>query len=215
LLAGFERRFGDDVIVVFTADHGEALGEHGLFFAHDFTLYDELTHVPLIVRLPGEAPARISTPVSLVDVLPTLCAYANLACPADLDGRKLTTDDARTAGDEPRAVFSAARRFASVTRATRSSRCRDRAAAGQAVRLGNEKLIRIPRPGSVGWEAYDLSADPAETHNVFDAARHARSARSSSNGYAQREAGDGRRRATDSALDRDTVEELRALGYLN
>ena len=40
-------------IVAVTADHGEAFGEHGLSFTHDFTLYDEVLRVPLVIRYPG------------------------------------------------------------------------------------------------------------------------------------------------------------------
>jgi arylsulfatase A-like enzyme len=63
----------DRSIVVFTADHGEEHWDHG-WFEHGHSLYDELVRAPLVVWGPGIAPGRIDTPVSLVDLPPTLCA---------------------------------------------------------------------------------------------------------------------------------------------
>ncbi len=63
----------DETLLVVTADHGEHLAEHGLM-GHEFSLYDELLRVPLILRLPGRVRAglRVEAPVSHVDVLPTI-----------------------------------------------------------------------------------------------------------------------------------------------
>jgi arylsulfatase len=61
-----------NAVVVFVADHGEALGEHDYWFAHGHQLTDELVRVPLLLRVPGHPPGRRSDVVSLVDVAPTL-----------------------------------------------------------------------------------------------------------------------------------------------
>ncbi len=61
----------DDTIVVFFSDHGEEFLEHGDTL-HGKKLYAESLHVPLLVRVPGEPPARYPDRVSLVDILPTL-----------------------------------------------------------------------------------------------------------------------------------------------
>lgn len=68
----------DDTILVFVSDHGEGLGRHG-FFAHSIYLWEELVHVPLALRLPGVAPRHVDTPVSLVDLTPTLAPYLGFA----------------------------------------------------------------------------------------------------------------------------------------
>ena len=67
-----------DTIVLYTADHGEMLGEHGLW--QKFVFYEPSVGVPLIVRVPGITPAgaRSQTPVSLVQVLPTLLDLCGL-----------------------------------------------------------------------------------------------------------------------------------------
>jgi Sulfatase/Domain of unknown function (DUF5666) len=82
----------EDTLIIFSADHGEELGEHGGMLSHGRTLYRELLHVPLIVRLPGQAFAgeRIDQPVQLIDFMPTILDY--LQCPPmDLPGRNLLT----------------------------------------------------------------------------------------------------------------------------
>lgn len=83
-----------DALVVVTSDHGEAFWQHGEQ-GHNTTLYDEMLHVPLIVRFPqGTGPAAGRRPddlVSPMDLLPSLCDWLDLPLPAaDLDGASLT-----------------------------------------------------------------------------------------------------------------------------
>ena len=59
-------------IIVITADHGEARGEHGFSDDHGNSLYEEEVHVPLLVWAPGAKPGRVEQLVSLADLLPTL-----------------------------------------------------------------------------------------------------------------------------------------------
>jgi arylsulfatase A-like enzyme len=75
-------------IVVVTADHGEAFGEHGHRF-HGETLYNEQLRVPLIVRVPGESPRVVERPVSLIDVAPTLVVRAGVPLDAHFHGTNL------------------------------------------------------------------------------------------------------------------------------
>ena len=81
----------EDSIVVFAADHGDMLGERGLWFKMSF--YEWSARVPLIVAAPGRfGPGRIARPVSLIDLFPTfqdLGGLAGLELPEDLPGRSL------------------------------------------------------------------------------------------------------------------------------
>ena len=84
----------DDTIVIFTSDHGDMLGERGLWYK--MTFFEWSARVPLLFHAPGRfAPRRVSQPVSLVDLLPTLLDLANAgtAAPVTLaepvDGRSL------------------------------------------------------------------------------------------------------------------------------
>lgn len=79
----------DDTILIFTADHGEEFREHGGAI-HSLTCYVESVHVPLILRIPGFEPKRISSRVALTDLVPTLIEAMSL--PADrfpVDGQSL------------------------------------------------------------------------------------------------------------------------------
>ena len=64
-----ERR--PDTVVVITADHGEAFGDHGAYY-HGTTVYEEQVRVPLIVVARGLGASRVQAPVQLVDVMPTV-----------------------------------------------------------------------------------------------------------------------------------------------
>lgn len=139
-----------------TSDHGEGFGEHGLY-NHGNSLYEELLRVPLIVRLPGRvgAGARVSTPVSHVDLLPTFFDLAGIPQEAGLMGQSLAPAFAR-------GTLADATVWADGT-------------GSQALIEGRWKVIvngegraaRIPgwkSPGPV--ELYDLGADPTEQHNL-------------------------------------------------
>jgi arylsulfatase A-like enzyme len=86
LLATLERNGTlDETLVIVTADHGESLGEDGLW-EHNHMVRREL-RVPLLMTLPGKLPAgkRVSALVDSIDVLPTVCALAELDLPPQTD----------------------------------------------------------------------------------------------------------------------------------
>lgn len=86
--------------IVFTADHGEALGEGDYWFAHGEYLSDPQVRVPLAIRVPGRGGAVRSDPASLVDVFPTLLGLAGIAVPPGYPGRDLLAEGAEAATPE-------------------------------------------------------------------------------------------------------------------
>jgi arylsulfatase len=79
-------------VTVLTADHGELLGEHGLFAHIPHVLYDQLLKVPLIIKLPAGFPVkkrRISRPTKLLDIVPTIMDILGLERHIDFDGESL------------------------------------------------------------------------------------------------------------------------------
>jgi choline-sulfatase len=77
LLDVLERgRMTEDTVILFVSDHGDMLGERGLWFKMCF--FDGASRVPLSVCAPGWEPALISEPVSTLDVTPTLAALAGI-----------------------------------------------------------------------------------------------------------------------------------------
>jgi len=151
LLALRESGLEDDTIVVFTADHGEMLGERGLWFKMAF--FEHAARVPLIIRLPrglARAGARVADPVSLLDVAPTLIDLAGLDPPApgETDGTSLAPLLRGGARDAPVLAEYLAEGVS---------------APAVMVRRGRHKYIRCPGDPDV---LYDLGADPHERHNL-------------------------------------------------
>jgi arylsulfatase len=86
LFDGLELRgLTDETVVCVVADHGEEFGEHGRV-GHGHGLWENLLHVPWILSIPGRKSERCSTPVSLVDLFPTLLSAVALPVPASLEG---------------------------------------------------------------------------------------------------------------------------------
>ena len=87
ILAELQKQgFADNTFVIYTSDHGESLGEHGLFYKQ--CSYEGSVGVPLVLRGPGVPKGKaIDAPVSLIDMYPTVMEVAGLQPEADLPGR--------------------------------------------------------------------------------------------------------------------------------
>lgn len=74
-----ERDLFDEAVIVVTADHGESMDEHDYFFGHG-VLYEQVVHIPLLIRLPGgkHGGRRVAESVNLLDLYPTLLDFAGL-----------------------------------------------------------------------------------------------------------------------------------------
>jgi len=158
--------------LVFTADHGESLGEHDYWWEHGDYVWNPGVHVPLAFALPEGDPlhgtSRHRMWVSLVDVMPTLAELFDLPIPYDLtyeiEGRSLLP----VLRGEPlpaRPVFSESGRshFPEEVR----GRVRfDVAGRFRTVLLDDWKLIWTPG-GAPEWKLFDLAADPGETHDLW------------------------------------------------
>lgn len=145
-------------IVVVTSDHGEEFEEHG-GRGHSAALYQESVHVPLVVRAPGLIPSGrvVASPVSLVDVVPTLLDLLGVRLPAFIHGVSLepvlvrgesVPDHTVFSENQPSPPFS----FDHLL----------------AARQGNSKWIFRSRDDQKTVEIYDLNADPAEKTSLDD-----------------------------------------------
>ncbi len=193
-------------VVVFTSDHGEAFGEHGDYL-HGVSLYEELVRVPLVVAGPGVAVAhRVATPVSHVDLAPTLAGLLGVEGLGEVQGESLRGLLEGGERAEPRPVF-----LSSPDRLDRD-----------ALVLGRYKLIATRGAEAVCIELYDLEADPGETVNL---AGELPEVRREMEALLEREHGANERlrrarvAAQTRALVDETVEEtertLRSVGYLD
>ena len=99
----------DNTIIIYTTDHGEMAGEHGVWWKNSW--HEASARVPLIISTPmqrrGEQPAQeVRTPAALVDLFPTMCGLAGVSAPEGLDGVDLS-DVVSGSGSAPdRPVFT-------------------------------------------------------------------------------------------------------------
>ncbi|HEX8790074.1 MAG TPA: sulfatase-like hydrolase/transferase [Polyangiaceae bacterium] len=89
-----------DTVVVVTADHGEALGEHGINFQHGWEIWEPLMRIPLVFRVPGVQAHRVPVKRSAVDIVPTILDLLRVqAKPGELSGQSMLADLLAKPGD--------------------------------------------------------------------------------------------------------------------
>ena len=140
-------------IIVFSSDHGLAIGSHGLFGKQN--LYDHSMHAPLIMSGPGIPRGKKADALCyLLDIFPTLGEFTGVASPEGSEGRSLAQVIAGRAEKSPRAALLTA--YTDVQRAIRDDRW---------------KLVVYPKLNKT--QLFDLSADPAEMHDLAAEPKHA------------------------------------------
>lgn len=135
----------DNTLILFTSDHGEGLGHHGMYTKA--FMYDESARVPFAISWPGHLPAGASNSPLLtsgIDLFPTFCAAAGIPAPPNLTGQDIL------------AHYSAGKgRDTLVTSASFN---------GRMARSGDLKLITYA--DDPVFQLFDLKADPLETRNL-------------------------------------------------
>jgi len=183
-------------VVLVTADHGESLGEHGEG-THGVFVYDATLRVPWIMAGPHIPTGRVSHTVARsIDVLPTLADYAGLDRASDVDGRSLRA--AADGHEMPDAPSYAESLYPQLELGW---------APLYAWRTAAFKFIKAPQS-----ELYDLAHDAAESSNRLteDQARANALARPLEAVLAHASP-----LVAPPAVDADTAQRLRALGYLS
>jgi arylsulfatase A-like enzyme/Flp pilus assembly protein TadD len=185
----------DRTVVVLTADHGESLGEHGER-THGLFAYEPTLRVPLVFWAPSAIrPGVFHNPARLVDVAPTVLDLVGAPPLENIDGRSVRSIAAgERPFEDPGSYFEAlnanlSRNWAPLT----------------GLVHGRHKLIDLPLP-----EVYDLEVDAGEQRNLYASQRElARGLESRLDQIAA-----GATTATPSALDAETQNRLRSLGYV-
>jgi len=193
------RRLGwlDNAIVAITSDHGEAFGEHGVW-GHGYSLFEEVVRVPLILwsSLSWNRHQRITAPVSLVDLAPTLVDLAGGRIPPAWDGLSLRPWILGERQDDERVVFQ-------------EHRPSDRALRNAGWAYIENTSEAEPRPwlysSSDVTQQEELSARFPSQVREFHVLLQDRVELDSSRGVG----------ATELELDEADLERLRALGYVD
>ena len=147
--------FLKNTLVIFTADHGEGLGQHGES-THGYFIYQSTLWVPLIFHWPAESkhpfPARLNAPAGLIDVAPTILQFLGISSPPQFQGKSLL---GWLYSGKPRADREV---YSESLYAHLHFSC----SGLQSLRIGRYKYTDAPMP-----EFYDLQQDPGELHNLY------------------------------------------------
>lgn len=193
-----ERQLADDTVVIVAGDHGEGLGEHQEF-EHGMLVYNTTLEVPLAFVGPAHCRpgTRVSTAVSLVDLMPTVLDILRIPAPASISGRSLLP---ALGGEQiaARDCYAEAETPYSL----------NRWAPLRAVISSDWKYIRTTRP-----ELYDLAHDPEELTNLADS--DAETSRRLSALLQDLEASFVIAAPSRANLSEDDLANLRALGYVS
>ncbi len=187
-----------NVLLAFTADHGEEMVEHGAI-GHSQSLYEELVHVPMVVRWPAGIPGgRVEDgTVSIVDLFPTLVDLAGLEQPERLQGRSLAPFLTGQGPLEDQPVFL---------------ELMPPKPHLLAIRQGQWKLV-LPQDSEGNPQLFDLLVDPGEHHDL--AAENKRLASQYRGRLDEWWASlPPPPETTTAPLSEQQIEELRALGYV-
>ena len=158
----------EQTIVVFTSDHGDMAGGHGMFWKSTSAFYDEIVRIPLIIRFPGKIkPGRLDIAASQVDLMPTLLELVGRSVPTDVQGRSLAPYLLRSGSLDGAPAYNFCERVAATPGHRR--KVEPGAAASFMVRGQGWKYIRY----ADGEEfLYDLRKDPGETSNLAASRGH-------------------------------------------
>jgi len=149
----------EDTIIVYTSDHGDMGGSHGLPMKGPF-MYDELLNVPLVISYPKQFgnPVVTDSLVSLLDLVPTLCAMTGVRWPGPLSGVDLSSamqEPSQEVRTEIFAEYHGKQQWKCPIRTIRTLQWKYNLSIS-----GEEEL-------------YNLESDPGELHNLAKSAEHA------------------------------------------
>ncbi|HEX9724436.1 MAG TPA: sulfatase-like hydrolase/transferase, partial [Vicinamibacteria bacterium] len=207
----------DRSLILLTADHGESFYEHGMW-QHSESLYQEVTHVPLIVKWPGGSPSgKVEHLVSQLHIFPTILERAGIDSPyADHQGL-----DRYASGEEPDPQSGTA--MSEIIWEPKETH-----GPSMKVSLRKDSLKYIVTLTSesgeerflsevVSEELYDLSQDPGERSNLLpDTARDVGELRREVRQFIdQAQILQAERQGQEVVLDDELREQLKALGYIN
>ncbi|MDF2652617.1 MAG: sulfatase [Paenibacillus sp.] len=145
----------NNTMIVFLSDHGDMLGDHHLW--RKTYAYEGSSHIPMIIKMPavfGKGKARISEPVTVQDVMPTILNTVGMDIPHSVDGKSMVPLIVGNGTDWRSYVHG------------EHSTCYSEEQEMQYVTDGSMKYIWFPRVDTE--QLFDLNVDPGECHDLSD-----------------------------------------------
>ena len=197
LFVAVQKKAPGNTLTAVLSDHGESLGEHGEY-THGVFLYDSTLRIAFVLAGPGvPAGVRIRQQARAIDFLPTVLDLLGGQPPDKVQGTSLTPSfggkDAATAVSYAETLYPKINMGWSELR---------------AIRTNHWKYVRAPKP-----ELYDLSQDPAETHNVI--ADHAPVVANFEAHLKAVTGAGGAEKVQTTVVDERTLSQLKSLGYVS
>ncbi|MFP4081827.1 MAG: sulfatase-like hydrolase/transferase [Candidatus Aminicenantes bacterium] len=196
-----DKKLWEKTLIIFTADHGESLGEHKEN-AHGFFIYDSDIRVPLIIRFPEKKfqGSQIAEQVSSIDIMPTILNMMGEELPENVQGESLLPLILGKQSGNQSLAYSE----------TYWPRYHYGWSELKSLRKGQYKFIDAPRP-----ELYDVLEDPGEIHNLISAkASLAHEMKRDLDSLIEKFSAEGIEEAGPEKIDNDSLVKLQALGYI-
>jgi arylsulfatase A-like enzyme len=186
--------------IVVIADHGEEFGENGLW-DHGHSLQEGVLHVPFVLRYPARVPAggRVSAPVRLLDLGPTVLDLAGLPSSAQFDGQSVLSL-LEPEAEPPRPVLSQVRHGPDFW--------------SNALRVEGLKIVDTREGAEAATRLFELAADPLEQDDLAPRRPALLERLQEDLDLAVEAAGLKRQDTQTMIVDPETLERLRALGYV-
>jgi len=184
----------EETVVIFTADHGEALGEHHLYFKHGDFLHEPQIRVPLIIKIPGASPIKIPRIVKHIDLGPTVLHLFGLKKPEQFQGKSLLPFIHSKSQEWEDLAFSQVGKDSDL-----------------ALVDGPMKLVHFSGQKML----YDLGQDPGEKENIYTKRPKQTTRRLEQKMELYRNFASKTPIVSKPLKDKKTIETLKTLGYID
>ena len=192
-----ELNISNKTIIILTSDHGEEFNEHGVVGWHGHTLYNELLHVPLIIKGPNLESKKIDSKVGLIDIMPTIIDIVDINIEEELQGTSLLP----------------------ISKLERINRNIISEIPLSSVSIQNENYKLIYKIENKEKLLFDIKKDPLEQNNIINLDNNQKIAelleREITNWLEYNEKLSKKFKAGKVKLDENTIARLKSLGYIN
>ena len=204
-----------NTLIILTADHGEAMGEHSYYFLHGGTLWDSLIKVPLILSYPTRFKESkiINQQVQFIDIVPTILEMLKIKIPGYMEGKSFLSLIQGLKAQIMRYAFSEVRENIEDEFGNPYTSTGEWSYTKFSIRGNDYKLMRTLDSHGERYQLYNLKTDPQELNNLVEIEKEQfEFLKAKLEEWMNRPKPDIT--PLTKSLDEDTKDRLRSLGYL-